>query len=363
MRELFENQYSPDLVSPPGETLDEVLLERGMSQAELADRTGRPKKTINEIVRGKAAITVETALQFERVLGIPANFWIAREQQYRESLARQKELMLFEDQSDWLSSMPVRAMVRLGWIQEFREKSRQVGEVLRFFGVASPESWEGIWQQDIAFRKSPSFVSDPGATAAWLRKGEIEATSLEVQPYNAEQFRTVLQRIRSLTRESYRSVNSRLQTECASAGVCLVFVPEVQGTRVWGVTRWLSTGRPLLQLSGRYQTDDHFWFTLFHEAGHILLHSRRELFLEEEEQDENEKEAEANAFARELLIPENRYRGFRRLGSHNCAAVSRFAYELGIAAGIVVGCLQHDGILDRKECNNLKKRVPIFEDK
>ena len=82
---MAKNQYQPDKVSPPGETLLEVLEDRGITQAELAERTGCPRKTIDEIVRGRAAITPETALQLERVLGVPASFWSARESQYREA--------------------------------------------------------------------------------------------------------------------------------------------------------------------------------------------------------------------------------------------------------------------------------------
>lgn len=91
MSNTIQNQYNPDYVSPPGETLEEVLEERGMSQAELAERAGRPKETINEIINGKAAITPETALELEWVLGIPASFWNNREKHYREALARIEE--------------------------------------------------------------------------------------------------------------------------------------------------------------------------------------------------------------------------------------------------------------------------------
>src|SRR2546422_9873932 len=116
MTEQIRNQYVTDTASAPGETLEEVLESRGMSQAELADRTGRPKKTINEIVKGKAAITAETAIQLERVLAIPASFWIAREQNYREAVARAKEFVLLETQTDWLDMVPYKAMARLGWV-------------------------------------------------------------------------------------------------------------------------------------------------------------------------------------------------------------------------------------------------------
>jgi len=358
MSEQIRNQYFPDAVSAPGETLEEVLEERGMSQAELAERTGRPKKTINEIVKGKAAITPETALQFERVLGIPAGFWIAREQNYRESLARAKEVVEFEKQTDWLDQVPYRAMIKLGWIAEYREKARQLEEVLRFFAVAYPSNWVGVWgSASPAFRRSPTFEGEPGAVAAWLRKGELDAALQEAEEFDADVFKRALERVRSLTRELPHDFVTVVTKECNEAGVCLVFVPELPGTRVWGATKWLTTTRALIQLSLRYKTDDHLWFTFFHEAGHILLHNRRDVFLEVDERQESEQESEADKFAQEWLIPSARYRVFQRIGAFTCAAVSRFAYELGIAPGIVVGRLQHDGHLDRTECNNLKKKV------
>ena len=82
-----EIEYAPEVVSTPGETLQEILSDRGMTQVELALRTGRPTKTINEIIKAKAGITAETALQFERVFGVPASFWNNLERNYREHLA------------------------------------------------------------------------------------------------------------------------------------------------------------------------------------------------------------------------------------------------------------------------------------
>lgn len=358
MTEQIHNQYKPDIVSAPGQTLVEVLESRAMTQAELADRSGRPKKTINEIVKGKAAITAETAIQFERVLGIPAAFWIAREQNYRESLARAQELSALESQSDWLDTVPYRALVKLGWVAARKERSLQLDEVLRYFGVASPNSWQDIWgRSTIAFRQSPSFTSAPGAVAAWLRKGEIEASKQSCDQFDEQAFRTALHRIRSLTRELPIDFVSTVQNICSASGVIVVFVPELPGTSLWGATRWLNPTRALIQLSLRYKTDDHLWFTFFHEAGHILLHGKREVFLEDDRDDRNKKEMDADSFSRDWLIPMSQYKIFCRKGSFSCAAASRFAHELGIAPGIVVGRLQHDGYLNRAFCNELKKSV------
>jgi HTH-type transcriptional regulator/antitoxin HigA len=359
MSSQVHNQYAPDQVSSPGETLLEVLEARRMSQAELAERTGRPKKTINEIVKGKAAITPETAIQLERVLGIAASFWIAREQNYRESLARAKEASSLQDEVGWLDEIPFRALVRLGWVSEHRDKASQVEELLRFFAVASPTSWKDMWHTPApAFRQSPSFTSQPGAVAAWLRRGEIEASEQDCASFDLEGFKVVLGQVRSMTRDMPRDLDSSLTSLCNQVGVAVAFVPEIPGTRVWGATRWLSPNCALIQLSLRYKTDDHFWFTFFHEAGHVILHSKRDLFLDEEGSSGSvDKETEANHFARNWLIPEVNYRQFCRKGAFNCASAERFAHEIGVSPGIVIGRLQHDDKLDKSYCNSLKKDV------
>ena len=78
----------PDVAIPPGEYLAEDIAARGLSREELAKRMGRPVSAINEIIRGRKAITAETALQLEDALpGIPATFWMNLEAQYRLSKA------------------------------------------------------------------------------------------------------------------------------------------------------------------------------------------------------------------------------------------------------------------------------------
>ena len=350
-------QYAPDFVSPPGETLEEVLEERSMSQAQLADRTGRPKKTINEIVQGKAAITPETALQLELVLGIPARFWNVREAAYREALARERSRVQLSSQVTWLASIPHRKMAQLGWINAQPDRVSQLREVLSFFGVASVDSWHELWEgQQAAFRQSQVLQSRPGAVAAWLRQGELQAHEVACESYDSHTFREVLTAARAVTRVE-QGFDQQLRKLCARAGVAVVFVPELPGTRAWGATRWLSASRAMIQLSLRYKTDDHLWFTFFHEAAHILLHGKRDVFLEGDDQAEDAKEAEADRFAGDWLLPEGSYRRFVQRRSFTETAILRFSREVGIAAGVVVGRLQHDGHVSRKRHYRLKRRL------
>ena len=136
--ESIRNEYLPDYVSVPGETLSEALEERAMTQADLAQRIGRSRKTINEIIRGKAPITPETALLLERALGIPARFWSNRESQYREALERIRQRHRLKGYLPWLKTMPYRQMIRQGWLNEDDDDIDQVQNLLSFFGVATP---------------------------------------------------------------------------------------------------------------------------------------------------------------------------------------------------------------------------------
>ncbi|GAB4445837.1 MAG: ImmA/IrrE family metallo-endopeptidase [Chloroflexi bacterium OHK40] len=351
------NEYRPDYVSPPGNTLEELLEERGISQAELAERTGRPKKTINEIIQGKTAITPETALQLERVLGTPASFWLKREQQYREFLARQNEDERLGRQVAWLQAVPWREMVRRGWIEPYDDQVDQLREVLQFFGIASPDQWEAV---AAAFRQSPAFAADEMAVAAWLRQGERLAGAIPCAPYDTMRFRQVLQEARALTREEPEQGFARLPALCATAGVAVVILPELPQTRLCGAARWLTPTKALIQLSLRYKRDDQFWFSFFHEAGHILLHGKREAHLDEEERERTEKEEQANRFAADLLIPPDALRTFlsQRRGPFSQVQVEQFAAMLGIAPGIVVGRLQREQLLPPSHLNGLKRPLP-----
>ena len=61
----------------PGEMLlEEFLKPLGLTQAELAERIGVSYPRVNELVHGKRAMTPDTALRLERLLGVEAQFWL-----------------------------------------------------------------------------------------------------------------------------------------------------------------------------------------------------------------------------------------------------------------------------------------------
>lgn len=355
--------WQPDWGVPPGEILLEALQERAMTQSELARRMDRPLKTINEIVKGKAAITPETAIQLERALGISARVWNGLETSYREHLARQQARQQLEQEAGWVDHFPIKDLVRHGLLRRAATEAETLAQLLAFFRVSSPSAWERHWsEQSVSFRSSPAFAASPHAVAAWLRWGEIEASKLSTAPYNARRFRQVLKEARRLTRQPFPLVLDRLRELCASAGVVVVVTPELDGTRLSGAVRWLAQDKALIQLSLQHKSEDHLWFSFFHEAGHLLRSTRRRDFVDAADQDDGddiqeEEEQETDRFARDILIPPEDYDAFRQRGDFTTTAVQAFAKAQDIAPGIVVGRLHRDKYIEPSQLAGLKKVV------
>lgn len=335
----------------------ELLDEKGLSQADLAERTGRPKKTINEIIKGKAAITPETALQFERVLGMPASYWVSLEQLYRSAMARQNENERLRDQISWLTNFPVAEMIKRGWIEERTDKVELLQELLSFFGVASPDAWNELWSNGkgaAAFRRQETIGTSHSLLATWLRQGEIFGKHMKCGPFDAPRFKMALNEIREWTgHEDIRVSSEAMRDICAKAGVAVVFVPEFAKLGVFGATRWLSPDKALIQLSLHYKRADQFWFSFFHEAGHILLHGKREVFVEESKTLGDRSEEEANKFAADFLIPPHLYCKFVENEDFSKSSIVAFAKQLKIAPNIIVGRLQREKKIGFNERHDL----------
>lgn len=354
-----EYRYEPDLVLPPGETLIEVLAERGMTQSELAARTGLSAKHINQIVKGLAPITPDTALLLESTTGVSARVWSNLEVAYREYESRQEQAERLAADLDWLEDLPINELIRRGWVQRGASPIDRLLSVCRFFGVANRAAWDAVWHKPTAYRTSKAFSSRPGAVAAWLRIGEIEAAGIECAPFDRSGLNELLPELRALTLDSDPAQWwPKLVSQCAEVGVAVVAEPEIKGARINGAARWLTQDKALVQLSLRHRWSDIFWFTLFHELGHVLLHSKKDMFINDVGAHSG-VEQEADAFASQLLIPRSAEAGLGELNT--TADVRAFAKKLGIAPGIVVGRLQHDSRWPFNRGNDLKQRFIFAE--
>ena len=349
-------KFEPDYAIHPGEILGEILEARQISQVELASRCGLSEKHVSQIVNGKVFLGSSTALVLERALGVAASLWMSLESNYRLHMARQEEQDRLTSYYSWASRFPLHELVARGWLKEAKTKEGQVQSLLEFLGLASPEAWEKSFNRAVAaYRKSPAFKSSTEAVTAWLRIGEKQAEGVDAEPFDRALFVETLRAIRNLTCHVPQDFELEMKRLCRKAGVVLVFEPELPRSRLSGATMWVSPRKALIMQSLRHRTDGHFWFTFFHEAAHVLLHGKRSVFIDEPAMDPNEEEEQANDFAANFLIPEKRFSAFVKGGTTSRARVTAFAQSIGIAPGIVVGRLQHDGIIPHGWMKDLKR--------
>lgn len=348
--------FRPDWVSPPGETIGDILRERNVSIKDFARQIGHTTQQTSDLLTGRLAITIALARRLERVLGGSVQFWMSRDFEYREPKAKTG---ISPDEKSWLRELPVADMVRFGWLSPASGPSGLLSECLAFFGVPNVGAWRrgyATLEQAFSFRTSPSFESRSAALAAWLRRGEIESESTQCAPWNAEGFASALKTIRSLTREGDpRQFLPKLQQLCAKNGVAVAIIRAPNGCRASGATRFTTKDKAMLLLSFRHLSDDQFWFSFFHEAGHLMLHGHRQMFIEGEGISDSQAEIEANEFASCTLIPASRKDDLLRL-RRSAFEIARFARAIGVSPGVVVGQLQHYGKVPPNHFNRLKRR-------
>lgn len=337
--------FRPNYTVAPGEVLDEHREAAGLTQAELSQRLGFSVKHVNRILAGLEPVSPETALKLESIFGLPAGVWLSLEARHQEFQARQAESDRLEAEQAWLKEIPHRSMAKLGWIAPDAKGTDLVRSLRSFFSVGSldylPTVWQGV---QATYRKAEAFRSHEWAMLAWLAQGERQAEALQVSPHDAAGLRATLGQIKAMSRQGNASFVDPLINCCAQYGVALVFVPAPDGARVCGATRWIDKDRALVQLSLRYKTDDQLWFTLFHELGHVLLHGKRDQFIDFDlKPDKSEQEQEANEFAARQLVNQHELTRFIAHSDFSSRRVCEFAEEQDVAPGIIVGQLQFRG--------------------
>lgn len=349
-----------DLPVHPGEMLEEEIDFVGMTQQELARRMGRPPQVVNEIIRGKKSVTHDTAVELEKVLGVPAHMWTNLQSTYNFTLARQKERdqWMNQAQDGWLDKFPVREIEKRGWINRYREKADKVGALLEFLGFASFDAWDKHGMEPIlGFRISENSKVSPGALATWLRKGEIDGRNRNTSEYDERAFRDAITQIRTMTSDSPGEFVPKMTNLCAETGVAVVFIPELSKSGANGVARWITPNKGLIQMSLKGKWSDIFWFSFFHECCHILDHKVRDVHIDGiNGASKSQSETSADEFAANSLIPPKEWERFLQAERFDAVSVSDFASDIDIHAGIVVGRMQYEGLLRHNRLTHLKSR-------
>ncbi|MFK0691572.1 ImmA/IrrE family metallo-endopeptidase [Mesorhizobium sp. IMUNJ 23033] len=336
------------------------MAARSMTLESLADLLGESSEFTSQLLTGDVPIDNDIAESLADILGASKAFWLEREVQFRTARERARSNAPTSSPAEWLGRLPISDMKKFGWISSARGPENLLAECLRFFDVGSLVDWEATYRplaRAAAYRLSKSYVSDPMSIVTWLRFVETKAQHISANNFDAVAFRKALPNLRALTLlKDPKVFMPKLRELCAACGVALVVAPTPQGCPASGATRLLSSGTAMIALSLRYKTDDQFWFTFFHEAGHLLLHSDRAFFLEDGSDVTQTEEDEANEFSANLLVPSETWERLSP-GIKDFRSVVRQAVSIGTSPGILVGQMQHKGHLRFNQLNFLKRRL------
>ena len=346
---IKKNQYFPQSRPHPGETLEEKLEEMGMGPKEFALRTGKPEKTIIAVLKGESSITPDMAVQFENVTKIPANFWMNHQRGYDEYVAREKRQTVIQEALAWAKQFPLADMIKKGWLPQVNTIEEKAMEMLAFFGFSNHKAWEEYYfkqQLKVAFRISLAQTNEPYSISAWLRKGELQAAEFTVNEYSEKKFKEALPKLKSIMASHPEGFFNQLQSICLEAGVKVVHTPCINKAPISGSTRWLNE-TPFIQLTGRYNRNDSFWFTFFHEAGHILLHGKKYIFLEKVEYSDKDllKEKEADEFAVKWTLTTEEEAEIVDTTQLSKEDIMMFAKKFNTHPAIIIGRLQHKKLI------------------
>ncbi len=307
-----KNMLKPDYAVHPGITLREKLEELNIFPKEFAIRIGKPIKTISNVLNGKCSITPEMAIQFEKVLHIPASFWISKQSSYNEFIAREKERDKLNIDIPWSKNFPYSMLAKLGYVKSVRNLKERAKELLSFFNISTSEAWKNIYfnqEVPVFFRISLKNRKNPYAISALLRMGEIEASKLNAQSFNRKKLKDIIIELKEIMRSETSDYLKKIQECCLKVGVKVVYTVNLPKTSINGVVRWIDDN-PVIQLTDKYKRYDIFWFSLFHELGHVILHgNKKNIFLEniEDIEDKNEEERGADRFAANYLLDEREF--------------------------------------------------------
>ncbi len=338
------NEFHLDIAFHPGETLKEKLEELNIGVKEFSVRAEKPEKTIIAIINGESSITPEMAVIFENVLKIPARFWIKKQSSFDEFKAREKRAIAINNAKDWAKCFPIADMVKCGWINAPSKAEEKVVELFNFFRVSSPNAWENYFfnqQLKVAFRISLAHTKAPHAVSAWIRQGEIQAGELSCGDYSETAFKKSLEQIKTIMAHQPDDFFEQLQKICLACGVKVVYTPCIKKAPLSGAARWINDN-PVIQLTGRYNQNDRFWFSFFHEAGHILLHGKKDIFLEDiaYSDADMQKEQEADDFAIKWTFSNEEESEVLNAIPLSPASIQKFATKFNTHPAMIIGRLQ-----------------------
>ena len=342
------------IATPPGATIKEQLIDRGMSQKEFAVRMDMSEKHISKLINGEVQLTPETAVRLETVLGLPARFWNNLESIYREKIVKAEAENSFDADAEIVKRFPYSEMAKLGWVRETRNSAEKVFFLRQYFEVVKLSLLGNEQIMRIACRRLAITEKSDLALMAWAQEAKIMARNIQTEPINMKGLMAAIPEIRKMTVLEPEEFCPLIKKNLSEYGIALVFLPHLKGSFLQGAS-FVDGNKIVVGLTARGRDADKFWFSLFHELAHIILGHINQMNGTSEEDEKT-----ADQWSGNTLIPREAFEYFKNERDYSADNVIRFAREQGIAPGIVVGRMQKERMIKYSSIlNDLKEKYEI----
>ena len=336
-------KYNDEVAFHPGYYLKEIVEDSGLTQEDFARRLGTTPKNLSILIRGDQNLSIDIAGKLSRMLGTTIAYWLNLQQAYDEKLAeiqsaeelkREREVFKYIDYKYFRDNF------------KFPDLPRKVDEQIKcvreFLAVSSLTVLEEQ-KLSVNFRSySENLGRSNIVNANTMVQIAINKTlKTDIPKYNKKKFERAVSFALTQT-ENHKDFFPEVKKAFGEAGVALVALPNLKNSGVNGASKKVD-GKVMLMVNDRRHYADTFWFTLFHEIGHILNGDLGVSF-------SGEQEAEADLFAQNMLIPQDKYEAFtHRNHYYNESVIREFAKEIGRDPGIVLGRLLNDGEIEHTD--------------
>ncbi len=355
--ERRKSGISRELLIHPGETIADILDDRGITQSELALRMGVTPVYVSNVINGKKDISAKFAMKLEYALGVKKSFWLNLQANYDAELLELNELETISEEEiaarDHLNSV-VKFLRSRELIPAREGKKESIISLRSFFNMSDLSNLPKLCDVG-AFRMSRSIAADPFVLGAWIRISQLlcEKRSLDSR-FDKHQISELVNGLKEIMMQNSSSVQSDLECILGKYGIDFIVMQHFAGAPVHGYVSSKRDGSYLMIVTIRRANADEFWFSLFHELGHIIngdvdLNSN---FIDDG--NDSDTEMAANKFAASALLEDKAYEQFVNRGIFTLIEIQKFADSQNVMPYIVIGRLRREKKL---ECNQYSSQM------
>lgn len=334
-------KYDDTIAFHPGYYIKELVEESGLTQEDFAKRLDTTPKNLSLLIRGEQNLSIDIAMKLSRMIGTTVNYWLNLQSAYDALVAEYKSEEELRAERKIFEYFDYRFFRdKFGLPDLPRKKDEQIKTLRRFFDVATLTV---LAQKDMAvsFRSSTKELSEASVVKAnaMVQIATNEALKTDAPKFNRKKFELAAQYALSLTTK-HNEFYSLIKKAFMDAGVIFVILPNISGSKINGATKKVGD-HIMLMVNDRRLNADTFWFTLFHEIGHIINGDYGISF----EKEKGEQEMAANRYAEDCLVPPEAYQKFVSEERFGLRDIEKFANQIQRDPGIVLGRLQNDGFV------------------